>query len=204
MLNRLKSADWTKLPGLDAQLLMAPPTRKEEVELIVKETKFQDSSVLILIFQENNEWFTLLIKRAIDGYSHSGQMAFPGGRFENSDINLEKTALRETHEEIGIPESMVQVLGKLSTMYIPVSGHRVIPYVGYMEKLPELVLDKVEVDSTFKIPIKDFQNPKSKKLDKLLPRNRDVDVPYYSIQNQVIWGATAMIIAEFLVFLDAN
>jgi 8-oxo-dGTP pyrophosphatase MutT (NUDIX family) len=204
MLKNLKQANWKNLPGLDAQLLMAPPTRKTDVENYINETIYQESSVLILLFKYNQEWCTLLIKRATDGTLHSGQMALPGGRFEKSDITLDKTAVRETYEEIGIAERYIEIVGQLSPMYIPVSGHKVIPYVGFVENMPELQLNKSEVEKTFIVPIKDLQNKENIKIDKVKVRNGELKVPFYFVQNQIVWGATAMIFSEFLVFLEKN
>lgn len=202
MIEILKNSDWNKLPGLDAQLKMAPPTRKAEIQEIVSEKNYQPSSVLILLFEDENQWNTLLIKRATDNSPHSGQMALPGGRFEEKDISLKNTALRETFEEIGIPPEQIEIIGELSPIYIPVSKHKVVPFVGYVKKLPILILDKNEVDSVYIIAIKDLQNELFLKNDYLEIRNYRLKVPYYFIQNQIIWGATAMILSEFLEFLS--
>jgi 8-oxo-dGTP pyrophosphatase MutT (NUDIX family) len=204
MIKILKSADWSNLPGLQAQLKMTPPTRKSEIESIISKTNFQNSSVLLLIFEQNNCWKTILIRRASDHSPHSGQMALPGGRYETHDIHIQNTALRETFEEIGIPKEYIEILGELSPVFIPISNHKVVPFVGFLKQLPELVLDKNEVDEVFFIPINDLLNQENIKNEWMNIRNIQIKVPYYLIQNQVIWGATAMILSEFLELLSTS
>jgi len=190
-----------KLPGINAQLKMAPPVRLDELEKEINTNELRSSAVLLTLFQKEKEWFLILIKRSSDGGVHSNQMAFPGGKHEDTDANLQFTALRETEEEIGISRNNVSIIRQLSTMYIPISGFKVFPFVGILDDEPKINLNNDEVEDIFYIPIGDFTE-KNIKREKILVRGHQILTPYYYIQNQIIWGATAMIISEFIELIS--
>jgi len=192
-----------KLPGLDAQLKMAPPFRKNELKKEINTIELRPSAVLISIFKEAQDWFLILIKRSSDGGVHSNQMAFPGGKYEKTDANVQYTALRETEEEIGISTNNVSVIRQLSTMYILISGFKVFPFIGILNSKPQISLNNAEVEDIYYIPIKDFSR-KNIKRKKISVRGNQIFTPYYHIQNQIVWGATAMIISEFIELISEN
>ncbi len=201
MIEILKRLDFKKLPGLEAQTKMAPPLRMKELYNTNDYKELRPSSILITLFLKNEKWHTLVIKRASDGSIHSGQIAFPGGKYEKTDKDFSYTALRETEEEIGIKAYNVHIIGKLSTMYIPVSGFKVYPFIGYLKKLPQLRPNKSEVTQIFSIPLDEFRKKENLKTDYIDVRGCKIKTPYYFIQKQIIWGATAMIISELIEFL---
>ena len=131
---------------------------------------------------------------------HSGQIGFPGGKYEEIDKNLEATALRESHEEIGIQEQDVQIVGRLSDLYIPVSDFLVHPFVGYLDYAPMFVLQENEVKDILEVDFELFFLPKIlKKMDYRINEKMTLrDVPYFDINGHVVWGATAMILGELL------
>ena len=199
----IKRIKINKLPGISAQLKMAPPLRIKELEKEINTKELRSSAVLLTLFQTEKEWFLILIKRTSDGGVHSNQMAFPGGKYENTDASIQYTALRETEEEIGISKDKISVIKQLSKMYIPISGFKVFPFVGILKNEPQISLNNAEVEDIYYIPIKDFSE-KNSKSEKISVRGHQIFTPFYYIQNQIIWGATAMIISEFIELISGN
>jgi len=188
-----------ELPGKNAQMKMAPLNRFDFPEPS-KPAKL--SSVLILLYPHNNEVYTVLIKRASYNGHHSGQVSFPGGKFEKGDKSLIDTALRETSEEVGVQYKDVNVLGNISSLLIPVSNIMVLPIIGYTNKRPDFEHDPVEVNQIIEVSLNELLLPSIIKNGIIKVENRKIKTPYYSVQNQIIWGATAMIISEFLEILN--
>ncbi len=164
------------------------------------------SAVLVLLFPIASVWHVLYIQRAKDGHAHSGQISFPGGKQEPDDADLKATALREAQEEIGLMSSEVEVIGQLTSLYIPVSNFNVYPFVALAAARPEYQLQKKEVARVFEIPIQDLMSDALKKnvqvtspADKTFIRN----VPAYQLpEDAILWGATAMITAELEMILS--
>ena len=193
--NNLIEALQKKLPGEDAHRRMLPNGRELYPEKGL--TNMIQSSVLMLIFPEDGELKTCLIRRPANMRNHGGQIAFPGGRFEPSDIDLVRTALRESFEEIGLNDESIEVLGALTPIYVQVSNFTINPIIGWCEKLPRLQIDNQEVDELFIIPFKRLFHPKSfLSKEVITPRGRFF-APGYFIEPMFIWGATAMILSEF-------
>ena len=158
------------------------------------------SAVLCLLFPLNDELYMILMKRREDNTAHSGQVSFPGGSYEKTDADIKATALRETHEEIGIPISDVDVLGALTPLYIPVSNYNVFPFVGFTKQRPEYTLSHAEVSYTIEVPLSNLLHPDRKTItDVVSPAMPNVirNVNAYKLEDgTIIWGATAMIISE--------
>jgi len=188
------------LPGLLSQLKMAPPNRVEQLlnNNINNTANARKSAVLILLFYDSGILKTAFIKRSEYEGVHSGQIAFPGGRFETEDITFQTTALRETWEEIGVRSNEVEIIGQLTDVYIPPSNFLVKVFVGFCAQKPLYVIDKKEVQHVVEIEIEDLLNDKAKGEMEILSSitKSKVTVPCYSINGVEIWGATAMIISE--------
>jgi 8-oxo-dGTP pyrophosphatase MutT (NUDIX family) len=185
------------LPGLSAQLRMAPSIRGE----LLKSndgSHFRQSAVLISLFVENDTVNTLLIKRPTYDGVHSGQVSFPGGKFEETDESLIQTALREAKEEVGIDPKRVEILGSLTPLFIPVSNMQVLPVVGLLKEKPELQLNFYEVEYTIAVPICNLKNPSNHMQKTIQVRNHSIIAPYIKVDCEDVWGATAMIISEFI------
>jgi 8-oxo-dGTP pyrophosphatase MutT (NUDIX family) len=191
----LKEALNSELPGERAHLLMLPLGRK----LYPGENKSGviQSSVLILLFPNKGKINTCLIRRPMKMRNHGGQFAFPGGRFEASDKDLFETALRELFEEIGTDRNQLEIIGGLTPLYIQVSNFIINPVIAWRETMPDFKIDSQEVDELFIIPIEKFSNHTSSQLREVLTISGTLEVPGYYIDQLFIWGATAMIIAEF-------
>jgi 8-oxo-dGTP pyrophosphatase MutT (NUDIX family) len=181
-------------PGLNAHSQMMPQGR-----IMVPEDEKQPrkSAVLLLFYLQNNRLYFPIIRRPVYNGIHSGQMALPGGKFEDRDKSLVETALRECHEEIGVLPNEVRVLGALSELYIHVTHMLVLPVVGFVEKKPTFKTDPLEVDALFEIEYQQLFDPELKKKEPWNLRGETIDVPFYYFAKQKVWGATAMILSEF-------
>ncbi len=188
------------LPGKPAHLKMASTSRlKLQTE---PNEKTRKSGVLILFYPSQGEiYLPLILRPAYDGV-HGGQMAFPGGGVEKEDENLNRTALREAQEEIGIKAIDVKILGQLTELFIPPSNFTVQPVIGYISYRPDFYPDAKEVDRIFEIPLKEMSNPSIISRKIINVRGYEIDAPHYNIQENVVWGATAMMISELLELIS--
>ncbi len=157
----------------------------------------RSSAVLLLLYPQNNELYFPLIRRPIYNGMHSGQMALPGGKMEEGDASLIQTALRESHEEIGVDKNSVEILGSLTDLYIEITHMQVLPVVGYVGKKPDFSIQVSEVDALFEIPLSHLFNPELKKKEWWNLRGELIEIPFYHLSEQKVWGATAMILSEF-------
>lgn len=184
------------LPGIDAQKRMMPKIHDADRKYF-SNLSLRKAAVLITLFPYKNSIATLFIERTQDASPHSGQIAFPGGKYEDSDNTQIYTALREAEEEVGIDSKLVKVLGALTPVEIPISGYSVLPVVGYLQNEPKIIASPNEVKSYYKTSIIDLFNPNNKKFGKIQVRNQIITSHYYGLQDTLIWGATAMVLSEF-------
>lgn len=189
------------LPGVAAHLKMAPVSRARE--LADNKDNVPDakkSAVMILFFHDDDALKMIVIRRSVYVGIHSGQIAFPGGRFEEEDENVQTTALREIEEEIGISADKIEVLGRLSDIYVPPSNFMISVFVGYLPERPEYKIDEREVDEVIEIPFSDFfKSDLVKEKDFYVGSLKTAkNAPYYDVTNAEIWGASAMVISELL------
>ena len=198
----LKTRLTRPLPGREAQYRMASIRRLEELGFNpVPPDDARIACVLNLLSWRDEGWHTLLIQRTQNPHDrHSGQVSFPGGRYEENDGELENVALRETFEEVGIPPDQIEILGRLTELYIPVSNHVVHPFVGLLKNPVDLKPQWSEVESVLHPPIESLRKPESRKTTTLTLSNGITlkDVPYFDVDGKIVWGATAMILSEFL------
>ena len=194
----IKQALKKKLPGSASHKKMLPPNRS--LKAVTQDQKYlKHSSVLLLLFEDNNELFACLIKRPLHMKHHAGQIALPGGRIEEGETALE-TALRETHEEIGISSGKITILGSLSELYVAVSQFLIHPFVGWLNQKPEFRINHDEVEKTIIFPLLRFNNIfEEVELETVTGK---LKVPCIHYHEEVIWGATAMILSEFYDILN--
>ncbi len=187
-----------RLPGPQAHLKMEPASRKEFLN-IAHPSPPRKSAVLILLFEDKGQIKTVFIKRNTYDGVHSGQIAFPGGRYEEYDKNLTDTALRETEEEIGVKKNSITTIGSLTEIYIPPSNFDVLPVIGYTKSLPALTPDPKEVSDVFSIALDQLISPESLNKSTIVLKNgKSIEIPCFQISKHTIWGATAMILSEFI------
>ncbi len=197
LINKLKTRLGQALPGIEAQYKMAPFNR-ERINLNVEDTSsYRKSAVMIILYQnEANEWCIPLTERVNYGGIHSGQISFPGGKYEHEDQDLLNTALRECYEEIGIKE--IDTLGSLTHLYIPVSMFLVQPYIGIIKnKMPVFKPQAREVEKILNLELSYLLNDKNV-LNGEIAVNEGLKIksPYFEVETKKIWGATAMILSE--------
>ncbi len=197
----LKGRLLKELPGKRAHFRMIPSVRLSEFVPIPESAR--KSSVLIPLFEKNSKIFTILIQRPEYNGVHSAQVSFPGGGYEETDMSLENTALRETEEEIGIDRTKINIIGSLTDLYIPPSNYRVKPFIGYCNNIGELIPDKHEVKKIFTVEINEFAGNKNIKSKKIRIKNgTEFETSYYDMMGLTVWGATAMILSEFAELYD--
>lgn len=189
----IKKALAQNLPGASSHQKMLPLDRTLEV-CDSEQSKVKNSSVLLLIFIENNELNTLLIKRPKHMKHHAGQIALPGGRIEKGETPIE-TAMRETFEEIGVSSEQFEILGSLSKLYVQVSRFQIYPFVGWLDKKPKMILNKDEVEKTIYFPLKNIKDNFCEVEIKTV--TGPLKVPCFKFEDEIIWGATSMILSEF-------
>lgn len=185
------------LPGKAAQNRMAPCLPGGIFLSRSPNSATRNSAVMITLFPDNNQTNTLLIKRPVYEGPHSGQVSFPGGKSDESDIDITHTALRETHEEIGIKPQDINVVGTLTPLFVPVSNLMVYPIVGVLKNKPNLFINVQEVEYTIQAAIYDFKKTENRSVKTLSINKIPISAPYYSVGGEDIWGITAMILSEF-------
>lgn len=189
----IKKALSQALPGQVSHRKMLPLNRELSAQpddlLQVKH-----SSVLLLLFKENNELNACLIKRPAHMKHHAGQIALPGGQIEKWETALE-TAFRETWEEIGISREKIEILGSLSELYVQVSGFLIHPFVGWISEKPAFIINKNEVEKTISFPLRLLKNIIEE--TEIETFTGQLKVPCFKFEDEIIWGATAMILSEF-------
>lgn len=184
-----------KLPGEEYQDLMMPEARKH-VNFGHKEPA-KKSAVLMLLYKEDEQWHLILTKRNEYNGSHSAQICLPGGKKEEHDKDLQTTALRETQEEIGYKCDEQNIVGQLSPVYIHVSNYIIEPYIAVVTHKPKLSIDKLEVNHVIDLPLENILLDKHRSSKELTIKGMTFTTPTILTENDFIWGATAMILAEF-------
>lgn len=182
------------LPGEDAQYLMAPMHRARRSDTVA----YKPSAVMLLLCEdEAGNPFIPLTKRHSYKGAHSAQVSLPGGKFEEADGAPVNTAKRECFEEIGIDQ--IEILGPLSTLHIPVSGFLVHPFVGLcLQANPQFSLQAREVSRLIKLNPFDLLKDDLRKEGYIeLESGLKIYSPWFEVENEKVWGATAMMLSEF-------
>jgi|AntRauTorckE5430_2_1112549.scaffolds.fasta_scaffold01046_2 8-oxo-dGTP pyrophosphatase MutT (NUDIX family) len=194
------------LPGRIAQYDMAHGERKTWLENYETPANAKVAATLTLLYPKQDLWYVALMQRVShEKDRHSGQVSFPGGKVEKSDINLQHTALREAEEELGILSSEVTILGQMTELYIPVSNFLVYPFIGFAAKMPTFNLQPSEVQRVIEAPLSVLLNKQNRKFKDInLPNDVQLKgVPYFDVNGNVVWGATAMMLSEFTAIMDS-
>lgn len=190
------------LPGQDVQYALAPAGRREQaLKPLVNEPRL--SAVLLLLYPQDGHWYFPLMRRPANSGLHAGQISFPGGKVEKEDASFEQTALREAKEEMGIVPDEVALLGQLTDIYIPPSNFKVHPIIGHTQRRPDFSLEPAEVEELIEVPV-------SRLLENDVVQNTEIttssglrlQTPYLNLNQQIVWGATGMMLNEFRALLS--
>ena len=186
------------LPGETAHIEMAPLNRPISSEALKNVKNCRESAVSIILYPHENKLNSLLIQRPVYEGTHSGQIAFPGGKTEETDSSNEHTARRESWEEIGLPINYGLLIQELTQVYIPISNFLVFPFVFFVDVLPELTPNEREVNEIIHYPIEILLNEKCKSTMEIKFPNGIIQkkIPCFEINDKQIWGATALILNE--------
>ena len=191
------------LPGLDAQMRMSPRPRLG-AESGIDVNSLRPAAALLLIYPHEDAWHMPLTLRGSNLRHHTGQISLPGGRLDAGE-SVEQAALREAHEEIGVAPVDVDVLGRLTPLPVYVSGHLLHPVVGFAARRPDFNLHSHEVERLIEVPIAVLREPDRvlwEERTRILPPQGVMNVPYFDVLDARVWGATAMVLSEFVAIVD--
>lgn len=190
------------LPGETAQKKMWSELRIPELLSMPQNENTRLGGVLILLYPFKRSLYSVLILRTEGPDIHGGQIALPGGKAERSDNTIVDTALREAHEEIGINTEDIDVLGKLSNLYIPPSNYLIHTVIGYCKHRPVFKRQPDEVQEIIEYPVlRSLKEENIKRKEFVVSEDFRFSAPYFDINGHVVWGATGMILREFAEIL---
>ncbi len=198
-IKKLKSRLRNPLPGNEAHLTMMVKWKSNYIKNIPKK-KSIPAAVMILLHYRSKNWHFFLTERTQEVRHHKGQISFPGGIKEKYE-SLPNTAIRETEEEIGINGSDIKLIGSLTPLHVLNSNFLISPYIGYLEVCPTLKVQKKEVENVFSIPIKKLILDKNQKVKNQKINGKKAVVPYFHLNDQIVWGATSAILSELKILI---
>ena len=186
------------LPGMEASEQMFPSLANGDRIKMKHDDAAREGGVMVLLYQDGNTVRFPIIQRPIYSGVHSGQMALPGGKYEPDDADLIETALREMEEEIGVPAVDVQVLGNLSSFFVAVSNFQILPVIGVIRKVPQFVPQESEVDDIISADVEHLiSEDYLKEKEMVVSGGATLRVPYFDLEDRIVWGATSMMLNEF-------
>ncbi|WP_286236721.1 CoA pyrophosphatase [Neptuniibacter halophilus] len=164
----------------------------------------QPKASVLIALTDDPDPEVILTKRSSRLSTHSGEIAFPGGKHDDTDPDLLYTALREAHEEVGIVPEAVDVIGPLGQV-VSKHGLQVTPWVGVIPREIELVANPGELDEVFSVPLSFFMQDQRYSTDEIRFKGKSTFVPAWEYQGHIIWGLTAYMLVELLnTGCDAN
>ena len=194
---QLKTALAAPLPGEEAQAVMAPSPRPL-LEWNLENAR--TAAALLTVYPRPEAPHVLLTLRSRDLPSHRGQVSLPGGMVEPGESPV-AAALREAREEVGLDPEAVDVLCDLSPVFIPVTGFLLHPFVAMARRALVFTPHEAEVARVMEVPLAELADPARQRIETRMILDEPRLVPYFLVDGEKLWGATAMILAEFLTLL---
>ncbi len=195
-------AGLASLPGVEAQLRMAPQPRGGWKPGFAPDAA-RIAAALLLLFPAGGRAAVLLTKRASALPNHAGQVSLPGGAVDPGE-SIEEAALREAEEEVGLFRADVRVIGRLTPLHIPVSGFVLHPVVGTAASQPSMRPQPGEVDRIIEAPVDQLLAPRRHRRVNRMRDGIEFEMPYFDLDGEEVWGATAMVLAEFAALLGVR
>jgi len=152
--------------------------------------------VLVPLFREGGDLRAVFTRRREDLKRHAGEISFPGGRQDEPDEDLRSTALREAEEEIGLPPDDVELVGALPPVGTFVTGYRIFPFVGVIEPGRAWTPQPTEVDEVLELSLRALVDGYESR--RLLRKGVPIKTPTYTVEGNLVWGATARIVQSLL------
>jgi 8-oxo-dGTP pyrophosphatase MutT (NUDIX family) len=191
------------LPPLLGALAEVLGRREKDFPEVNAPSRRRAAGVLVLFYERSGELCIVFFKRTEKVPTHKGQVALPGGSGEEKDGDLMATALREAHEELGIDPDRVVMLGPLKPFDTFVSNFVVSPYCGFLvDPDPVFTPQPFEVEEVYEIPLKRLRDKRNRHRGRVPGFNVPFPLPYYKIDDAIVWGATGGIVGELLTALD--
>ena len=189
------------LPGVEAQMRFVPSPTRPGWRIDHYPEGARIAAALLLIYPREGDIAIALTVRASGLARHAGQISLPGGAADPGET-LAETALREASEEIGIDASAVRVLGQLTPVHVLVSGFTLHPVVGVMDTRPDFIASPAEVDEVVEVSLDDLRDASRIRKGTRIREGMAVEYPYFDLAGHQVWGATAMVLGEFVCVLD--
>lgn len=199
VLERLREGFAGELPGERGQAVMSPAPRHGWTPGRVPDG-LRQAAALLLVYSRHGTPHVLLTQRRADLSAHAGQVSMPGGAIDPGE-SPEQAALREADEEVGLDPGRVGVVGRLTPLHIPASGFVLHTVVGQATETGVLVPSDTEVARVLEVPIEELARPGRLEVERWRLRGSATTVPLFRVEGLAIWGATAMILGEFLALL---
>ena len=187
------------LPAEASQFKMSPPFRRELIEEYKERIKDAKRAGVMALFYPGNAMEThlaLILRKTYKGV-HSAQIGFPGGKYEAIDKTLKDTAIRETWEEIGVPNHQIQVIKQMTEVYIPPSNFYVQPFIGIAAQTPKFIKQDEEVEGIIEVSLTHFLDETNVVTKSVTTSyTTKIEVPAFELNGHIVWGATAMMLSE--------
>ena len=186
------------LDDVRRRLLRSPPGA-EPTSLVPDSVA---AAVLVPLLEAGGEAHVLFIKRPETMSTHRGEIAFPGGKIDPAvDIDVRAAALREAHEEVGLEPASVEIVARLGGVATAASRFTITPFVGFLDRRPELVLNPAEVVRVLQVPLSELLDASLYREERWDAFRQDMSVFFFELADETVWGATARILTDLLTRL---
>lgn len=189
------------LPGVDAQMRFAPAPPRTGWQAGHFPADARSAAALVLLYPRQNDVALPLTVRSRDLARHAGQISLPGGATDDGET-LVDAALREASEEIGVDPVSVRVLGELTPVHVLVSGFTLHPVVGVTDQRPSFIAAPSEVEEILEVSLDDLRDASRIRFATRVREGVAVEYPYFDLLGHQVWGATAMVLGEFICLLQ--